>query len=244
MNTVQGVGWRGQAWISPGLGVFLGQAGGQDWHCHMAHQITIGLATELTVHTPGSEVRARAVCIRAGVMHRIEAIEILSIYLDALSEEAFALHAGADAITVDIDMEAIFALQSLLAEPNVSAQQMRDRVRQALSLANASVIDPRLQTVLAAVRESIHGRQYLARLVHLSPTRFSHWFVEQTGLPLRSYRKWSRLVAALQNIAAGRSLTEAAHAAGFADAAHFSRTFRNLFGLDPTSALGHVHLIG
>nr|WP_244505923.1 MULTISPECIES: helix-turn-helix domain-containing protein [Pseudomonas] len=177
-------------------------------------------------------------------MHRIEAIEILSIYLDALSEEAFALHAGADAITVDIDMEAIFALQSLLAEPNVSAQQMRDRVRQALSLANASVIDPRLQTVLAAVRESIHGRQYLARLVHLSPTRFSHWFVEQTGLPLRSYRKWSRLVAALQNIAAGRSLTEAAHAAGFADAAHFSRTFRNLFGLDPTSALGHVHLIG
>lgn len=242
MNPMQGIGWRGQAWISPGLGVFVGQAGGHDWHCHMAHQITISLAAELTVNTPDSAVRARAVCIRAGVMHRIEAVEILSIYLDALSEEAYALHAGADIVSVDIDMEDIVFLRSLLAEPNISAQQMRDGVRQTLNLANVPAIDPRLQTVLAAVRESIHGRQYLAKLVHLSPTRFSHWFVEQTGLPLRSYRKWSRLVAALQHISAGRSLTEAAHAAGFADAAHFSRTFRNLFGLDPSSALGHVRL--
>ncbi|AOE85121.1 AraC family transcriptional regulator [Pseudomonas sp. TCU-HL1] len=208
----------------------------------MALQITMGLATELTVNTPDSTVRARAVCIRAGVMHRIETVEILSIYLDALSEEACALHAGADLVTVDIDVQDIVALQGLLAKADASAQQMRDKVRQVLHLANAPALDPRLQAVLAALRESTHSRQYLAKLVHLSPTRFSHWFVEQTGLPLRSYRKWSRLVGALQHIAAGRSLTEAAHAAGFADVAHFSRTFRNLFGVDPSSALGQVSL--
>ncbi|MDP2745420.1 MAG: helix-turn-helix domain-containing protein [Pseudomonas sp.] len=76
----------------------------------------------------------------------------------------------------------------------------------------------------------------------MSPTRFSHWFVEQTGLPLRSYRKWSRLVVALRFVSIGHNLTAAAYAAGFADAAHFSRSFRALFGLDPSSALGHVKL--
>ena len=37
-------------------------------------------------------------------------------------------------------------------------------------------------------------------------------------------------------LAGGRSLTEAAHEAGFADSAHFSRTFRRMFGL-PAAAL-------
>jgi AraC-like DNA-binding protein len=35
--------------------------------------------------------------------------------------------------------------------------------------------------------------------------------------------------------AAGASLTEAAHEAGFADSAHFSRTFRRTFGLPAAS---------
>jgi AraC-like DNA-binding protein len=173
-------------------------------------------------------------------MHRIEAVEVLSIYLDALSAEAHALHAGADLVAIEV--QDVAALQALLETTDLTAQGVQQMVRHVLNLTVTAATDPRLQTVLAAVRASMHSRQYLARLVHLSPTRFSHWFVEQTGLPLRSYRKWSRLVAALQEIAAGRSLTEAAHAAGFADAAHFSRTFRNLFGLDPTSALGHVSL--
>jgi AraC-like DNA-binding protein len=33
------------------------------------------------------------------------------------------------------------------------------------------------------------------------------------------------------------SLTEAADAAGFADSAHFSRTFRAMFGLTPSQIL-------
>ncbi|MFC9966750.1 AraC family transcriptional regulator [Nocardia ignorata] len=35
----------------------------------------------------------------------------------------------------------------------------------------------------------------------------------------------------------GGSLTEAAHAAGFADSAHLTRTCRELIGITPTEAL-------
>ncbi|WWL46237.1 helix-turn-helix transcriptional regulator [Pseudomonas parakoreensis] len=76
-------------------------------------------------------------------------------------------------------------------------------------------------------------REELAALVHLSPTRFSHWFVEQTGLPLRSYAKWLRLTQAVRHLASGEPITTAAHASGFSDSAHFSRTFRSLLGIDP-----------
>ena len=40
---------------------------------------------------------------------------------------------------------------------------------------------------------------------------------------------------AVERMADGASLTEAAHEAGFADSAHFSRTFRRMFGLAPSS---------
>jgi AraC-like DNA-binding protein len=51
-----------------------------------------------------------------------------------------------------------------------------------------------------------------------------------------------RLTQALQYVAKGVRLTEAAHAAGFSDSAHFSRTFRTLLGIDPSSALAEVDL--
>jgi AraC-like DNA-binding protein len=74
-----------------------------------------------------------------------------------------------------------------------------------------------------------------ARSAHLSPERFRHLFVEQTGMRFRPYVLWLRLERALEAYAAGASLTDAAQAGGFADSAHLSRTFRRMFGVAPAS---------
>lgn len=65
----------------------------------------------------------------------------------------------------------------------------------------------------------------------LSESRFSHLFVREVGLPFRTFLLWRRLMRAVEGMAAGRSLTAAAHEAGFSDSAHFSRAFRRMFGL-------------
>lgn len=77
----------------------------------------------------------------------------------------------------------------------------------------------------------------LAQHVHLSPSRFQHRFVRHTGMAVRPYLRWLRLRTALTAIARNASLTEAALEAGFADAAHFSRTFRRHFGFAPRHLL-------
>jgi len=242
MASSEGVCWRGKAWVSPGLGIFLGHAGSHDLHSHMAHQVTIGLCGQVTVRGLNQVLTAPAICIKAGTLHQIEGTEVLSIYLDALSEEARAMSCISAAQLVSIPADNTAAIEQLLETPEVSAQLVREEVRRLLGLKTPQAADPRMRAVLQALEERQDDRVRLAALVHLSPTRFSHWFVEQTGLQLRSYRKWSRLVVALQFVSIGHNLTAAAHAAGFADAAHFSRSFRALFGLDPSSALGHVRL--
>lgn len=75
----------------------------------------------------------------------------------------------------------------------------------------------------------------LAAAVHLSPSRLRHLFVQETGMPLRTYALWRRLLHVWELLMQGETLANAAHAAGFADSAHLSRTARTMFGLPPSA---------
>jgi AraC-like DNA-binding protein len=106
-------------------------------------------------------------------------------------------------------------------------------------LAEPELPDRRVQNIIAQVASRLDDPMTLAaaaKSADLSPGRLRHLFVEQTGLPFRTYLLWLRLTKAVAVFASGGSLTEAAHQAGFSDSAHFSRTFRRMFGL-PAAAL-------
>ena len=69
----------------------------------------------------------------------------------------------------------------------------------------------------------------------LSPSRFRHLFVQETGAAFRAYVLWLRLNVAIECSMAGGSWTAAAHEAGFADSAHLTRTFKRMFGMNPAT---------
>ena len=71
----------------------------------------------------------------------------------------------------------------------------------------------------------------------LSPSRFRHLFVEETGMALRPYILWRRFLRSWELVLRGESLSRAAHESGFADAAHLTRTSRRMFGLAPSTML-------
>jgi len=119
------------------------------------------------------------------------------------------------------------------------AEAIVDRILSALSpdVPTESRIDPRIRGVLALLDDEHAGTRQLSELaarVGLSPERLRHLFVEQLGIPVRSYRSWARVRHATMLLARGGSLTEIAHAANFSDAAHLSRAFRDMFGITPS----------
>ncbi len=98
--------------------------------------------------------------------------------------------------------------------------------------------DARVDKAIAHIRARIHAPITLAEAAEaasLSPGRFRHLFVAETGTCFRAYVLWTRLNVAIQFAMAGQSWTAAAHAAGFADSAHLSRTFRRMFGMNPAA---------
>jgi len=102
----------------------------------------------------------------------------------------------------------------------------------------AVVTDERILRAVAHIKAHLDAPLTLddvAEVAYLSPSRFRHVFVEQTGVGLRPYILWRRFLRVWELLTAGESLSTAAHAAGFADAAHLSRTSRSTFGFPPSA---------
>jgi len=76
----------------------------------------------------------------------------------------------------------------------------------------------------------------MAEDLNLSYHRTSHLFTQAVGIPIRTYQLWQKLYRAGAPLLRGASLTEAAHAAGFVDSAHYSNAFQTAYGRSPREA--------
>ena len=105
----------------------------------------------------------------------------------------------------------------------------------------ASGVDPRILRCLYTIDEQLpYAPLHISDLcdfAYLSESRLSHLFTEQLGISVRQYVLWRRVFQAVTKARSGFSLTQAAHAAGFVDSAHFSRVFSSMFGVAPRFAL-------
>ncbi len=156
--TAETVRWAGHAWVGPGIGVFYGRAGHQEWHLHQAHQISVGLDSTVSVQTPMGIQTGGAIFIPAGLKHQLSAGHVLSIYVDALSEEARALRGAEEARVIWITPADVAPIVDALHEPGHTDLQVRTGVRQALRLPDLPPPDPRLIKVIEALSRGQIGR--------------------------------------------------------------------------------------
>ncbi|MEB8339027.1 AraC family transcriptional regulator, partial [Streptomyces endophyticus] len=104
--------------------------------------------------------------------------------------------------------------------------------------AAAAPHDPRMRqadAIIAADPGGPHTVRSLARQVTLSPSRFAHLYAEQTGrTPMQAVRA-ARLGHAQRLLdATDLDIGQVARASGFASPFHFSRAFRERFGVPPS----------
>jgi AraC-like DNA-binding protein len=152
------------------------------------------------------------------------------------------LRDGIAAIPQDAFVDARAALFAAWREQR-SARTVADAARRVIheltgGVEPSTVSDERILRAIAYIRGHLDAPltlEAVAAEAYLSPSRFRHLFVEQTGMALRPYILWRRFLRVWELAMAGESLSTAAHAAGFADAAHLTRTSRRMFGFPPSA---------
>lgn len=220
-----------------------------DPHAHHAIQVTLGLGGHFRLRTDGPDIRGDAVAVAADATHDFEAeglVALLFIEPEGRNGRAVAsrLFGSANLVPVPPAMLGNFRariIQNFRApqrDDAALAQLGRDLADHMAGGVRADGPDARVRKMIAWAMQHQDGPVSLAdvgAIGGLSADRLRHLFVEQTGLPFRTYLLWLRLTHAVEMLAHGAQLTPAAHEAGFADSAHFSRTFRRMFGIAPTN---------
>ncbi len=227
------------------------------FHTHYAASILISFHIPFTVETKEHGARQhQAVLIPPNLHHRVSAPDtwLLVLQLDPDSIEYRPLLGIPDDQPYPLDYSVFADLKYEIGRVaageidcagaldffrEITARVMGEQTR---AETKPVVPDGRITRVLKHLKsleelpEQIPIAE-LAQLVELSPDRFRHLFKEQLGLPVRRYLLWLRLRRAGLLLRDGITLTQAAHAAGFFDSAHFSRTFKEMFGDTPSFLL-------
>lgn len=229
--------------------LYSGPLGPSDLHAHHAFQVVVHAGTPCVVDEDRRPMPGPIVVIEPDRRHAFIAQRdhALIVYVDPESNTGGLLRSHR---TPAAPMDQVHPVSSIVG---ALRPQNWSRAEEAVRRILASVCDApdahrmtwwrhaALESALLRIPALDDARTVdvaaLARESGLSIDRLDQVFSGEIGVPLHSYARWMRLVHAVEHLANGHSVADAAHAAGFAHGGHFDRTFQAMFGLNPAEAV-------
>ncbi|MFC4346556.1 helix-turn-helix transcriptional regulator [Kordiimonas lipolytica] len=210
--------WQGELLLAQGWAHYHGLAGDTTFHAHYPVQLVFSEACDATVTLDDRQITGRFLDIPSNAKHML-----------APSQQPLNL----------------LYIEPTLLEGNEGESRALPEWLSALRRRKATIDDTRMIRALEAIDDGLGGKvtqDMVACAAGMSKSSFTKLFRAIIGMPLRRYVLWRRLNVAVAEIGAGADATQAAHKAGFADSAHFSRTMRETFGVSPTDSVLKIQM--
>jgi AraC-like DNA-binding protein len=254
-GTPAAVGWSGLVYFWDGGWIGVARGGGPvPPHAHHAIQISVGLSGRIRMRHDGEEWMDLDVgVVLPDVVHEFHAMDqqCAMIFIDPECAEGRWLRDSVPSPVYSVPAERIAEHVPELRAFERERPSAEGAARLITGVVRSLVAgppplkrtDPRIVRALEVIRKGDVRSMPLeeaAKSVYLSPSRFAHLFKEEVGVPFRRYMLWRKLSRAMEEFGRGSNLTNAAHAAGFTDSAHLTRTWRQMFGISPTMMLGRA----
>lgn len=223
--------------------------GNPEMHSHSASHVMIGLEGDIKVSVNGESVVCSGAFLPSGISHTVDGFgrPLLVFMFDVTSKVS----------------ERITDFRSMNvqdAERIVSAWESFDRCKTeeayegfwteimavlGISETGSRVSDERILAAIRFVKEHLNDDVTIrdaAESVCLSEGRFSHLFREKTGVAFAGYLVMQKIFYAYMQITEGKSITEAAVAAGFSSPSHFATVNKKMFGITARDLCGDYRL--
>ena len=219
-------------------------------HCHHGIEIIIGLKDSFSIEHGNRMIKSKGAIIRQDIRHSISSGDGTTTYIfiepeDNLGQALNRVLNGKDVLTLDKKVTARISehLKKHLHTDHFEAdmkQCLQDIFIPFARHDGESYLDERIKKVIKHINASLESPidfTDLKTISCLSESRLIHLFKSEVGIPIRKYVLWCRLREALRHVENGNYISKAAIRSGFADAAHFSRTFVSMFGINPSQML-------
>jgi AraC-like DNA-binding protein len=222
-------------------------------HAIVSDKLIISLegAMEITLES-GEKITSRTCLVKAGINFEKSNINtnnaVMAIYFIApITQDYSALESimsyARNGVHYnhpeeDILIQSLLEIRNTLTSPEKAFTLLRKLIVQPhLENHRFREFDERIVEVIRQIRTNVSENITLKKFaddVHLSESRLEKLFKDQTGIPITKYRLKYRVFIGIIHLALGRSITEAALAAGFASSSHFSKSFSAINGIPPS----------
>jgi AraC-like DNA-binding protein len=240
------VEWQGTLVVGPGIAVYCGSGGESAPHAHHAVQIACSFDRPFRLNLDRLQLDTRAACIPSEVRHAVLAssTRLSYVLIDPHGRRGLAVARRAR----ELAGKEISAWLGEPAPPDPNpvslahfGAELIDALAPSPSSSEPTPISEDIREAIDYVEQTVDRLPRLedaARLACLSPSRLTHRFSAEVGLPFRRFVVWARIRRSALAVAGGANLTQAAIATGFSDSSHLSRVFRATFGVTPSTMLG------
>lgn len=210
-------------------------------HHHPAVQVTLGAHGPLAITRDGDAYdECRVVVVGSGARHAVRSdanSAALTMYFGLQTSAGVALNALArrGIRLVDDGQHLAEATAAMLDTdgPEAAADLVVDTLR---GPQESGSVHPQLRQAIEVVSSRVPEHLDVASVagaVALSPDYLGRLCKQQTGVSFSATIRWERLVTAVGHLVDGRSVTDAAHLAGFADGSHANKVCWEMTGLTP-----------
>ncbi|WP_434752982.1 helix-turn-helix domain-containing protein [Paenibacillus amylolyticus] len=214
-------------------------------HQHTFIQVTIALENHFQIEVQGEKLSTAGIVLNSNVTHRLQVSgqPLVLLLIDSTSNiaAAFKQYMGKQAYA-NFPSEVSGKVAGFI---KASLPQIHDAERYGLfvqelmtffhlDFMQPAITDSRIKELIQLMKnctDSEHSIRTYAEQFGLSNSRLSHLFKENTGISLSGYMLLHKLQKASYLIFEGRSITDAAMAAGFDTPSHFANTSKRLLGM-------------
>jgi len=218
-------------------------------HAQHGTGVFVGLEGDVSVDAGGRRVVGRIVVVPPDLVHTAACAGLtLGLLYDPEVEPAIAATARSRGAPFALDGAAAARLAGAAVAHRASLDRLDvlhglgDEAARGLR-GTARPVDRRVARVVEALRDLDADPRSAIAATRLSRALLQALFARDVGVPMRTYRLWRRVLIAVREMV-HVDATHAAHAAGFADLAHFSRTCRRMFGYTPSGLRGGYDPLG
>lgn len=240
------------------VGYLLGEISDNILHQHYAVQIVISTADTLIVKSHNETYQSQSLLIKSMQTHQLVGNhqQVLIMLINPVSKLGHLLnkHKGDESIQYLNNewLDSIGIAAKKWAKNISSNLEFTESVDQAtIKYINNNKncfqkTDKRIISALGILETNsacVLPLETIASQVFLSPSRFIHLFKKETGITYRRMQLWNKLMSSIDDISSHKNITDLAHAHGFSDSAHYSRTFKQTFGINPKALFKYSQFV-
>lgn len=236
-----------QIFLKPAWSVFLGVLPENNDHSHYSVEICISLTDKLKIGYLNSEKEFSSCVIGCNANHRhLSNLPQVSILLSPLSElgifytkklETHDVLFFSDSLIENTKEITLDYLKGKLTYSSfIDKIQNQINSKKEESRSSRNTIDNRILASIDFIQnnyEHVISLTEVSSRYHLSTSRFLHLFKKETGISFRKIQIWNKLAHSFRLFQKNKTLTEIAYECGFTDSAHFTKKFKETFGISP-----------